>query len=352
MIAVEHLTVRFPAFCLQSIDLAVASGEFFILIGPTGAGKTVVLESILGITSPSAGRIVIDGRDVTRLPPERRGVGIVYQDQALFPHLNVRKNITYGLRYHPGPFRGEGVADLNFLVDRLGLKHLLDRSVVGLSGGERQRVALARALVVNPSILLLDEPLSALDPNFREEIREVLKQLHRDTGTTILMVTHDFEEAHFLAQRVAVIHNGTIAQTGPLPDVFFRPRTPFVAQFVGMRNLFRAALGGDRAQVASLDLSLGRTVNGRQGHVAVRPENVRIRPPEADTDGGGINRFRASVSKIVHMGFHCQVAIDTNSVRLEAHVTTSTVLGMGLAEGDQVTVCIEPEHIHIIEDRV
>ncbi len=235
MIRIENLCVRLPDFSLDRINLHVADGEFFILLGPTGAGKTVLLESVAGLVPVSSGRIHLNGRNVTHLCPEKRGVGIVYQDSALFPHLTVKDNIRYGLRYQKD---SPDKAPMKFdpLVEALGIGHLLHRNATTLSGGEKQRVALARALIVAPALLLLDEPLSALDPNFREEIRDILKDLHRNTGVTILMVTHDFAEARYLAQHIAVINNGRLEQTGTVDAVFLKPATAFTARFVGMHR--------------------------------------------------------------------------------------------------------------------
>ncbi|MFV9646380.1 MAG: ABC transporter ATP-binding protein, partial [Desulfobacterales bacterium] len=261
MIRIKNLSVKLPGFSLHNIDLTVEKGEFFTLLGPTGAGKTVVLESVIGLIPVEKGRIYINNKEVTGLPPEKRDIGIVYQDYALFPHLTVYKNITYGLRYHPINGKEPG-KKLSFIIDRLSLVPLLERSVINLSGGEKQRVALARALAIEPSVLLLDEPLSALDPNFREDTREILKRLHVETGITILMVTHDFTEAHFLAQRTAVINNGRIEQIGSIAEVFHKPSTPFVAGFVGMKNIFPAIFNGNKAQIGELAIKTNSHVNG------------------------------------------------------------------------------------------
>jgi molybdate/tungstate transport system ATP-binding protein len=251
MIRIEDLHVRLPEFNLEGIHLHARKGAFFVLLGPTGAGKTVLLESIAGLLPATRGTIHIKNRDVTALPPEKRAISIVYQDSALFPHLSVRKNITYGLRYHAvEPAGSAGAGDrggrFDHLVNALGIRHLLERGVAHLSGGEKQRVALARALVVDPDILLLDEPLSALDPNFRMEIRDILQDIHQKTGITVLMVTHDFAEARHLADRIAVIRNGRLEQTGSSEEIFTRPATAFVGRFVGMGNHYEARFEGSR----------------------------------------------------------------------------------------------------------
>jgi molybdate/tungstate transport system ATP-binding protein len=225
---------------------------------------------------------MVSGRDVTGLPPERRGVGIVYQDCALFPHLSVEKNIHYGLRYHNGS-NSNGRARCRDLVERLGLADLLDRSVTTLSGGEKQRVALARALATAPSVLLLDEPLASLDPCFREEIRDLFRSLHQETGITVLMVTHDFTDAHTLAQRVAILHDGRIEQTGTAETVFRRPATTFVADFVGMRNVLPVRVENGVLSVDSLNLAVARSK---------RPPSLCRHPARACPPAAGKSRER------------------------------------------------------------
>ena len=344
MIQIHQLTVRLPGFSLQDIDLCVNQGEFFALLGPTGAGKTLILESIAGLVRPAAGRIVIDGRDVTGLPPEKRGVGIVYQDQGLFPHLSVRENIEYGLRYHRHKMGGTGV-DLDGLIRRLSLDPLLDRGVHNLSGGEKQRIALARALAIDPSILLLDEPLSSLDPNFREEIRRLLKDLHKETGISVLMVTHDFSEAHFLSQRVAIIHAGRIEQAGEVEAVFYHPETPFVADFVGMKNIFEATFREDGVQVGGVILQIGRPPRGRSC-IAIRPEHLRLyaEAPGEDT----VNLVAGYVSRIDNQGVYSDVVVEAGGIVLQSLSTTFNLHRMQLAPGKRVFMSVHPEDIHLI----
>jgi molybdate/tungstate transport system ATP-binding protein len=344
MIQIHHLTVRLTGFTLQDICLTVEKGEFFSLLGPTGAGKTLILESIAGLVQLSEGRIQIGRRDVTHLPPEKRGVGIVYQDHTLFPHLSVRENISFGIRYH----RKSGShprRSVDLLVSRLGLAHLLDRSVHNLSGGEKQRVALARALAVDPAVLLLDEPLSSLDPNFREEIRQLLKDLHRETAISVLMVTHDFSEAHFLAQRVAIINAGRIEQIGNVTTVFQRPATPFVAEFVGMKNIFPATFDDSRAQVGKLSFQVRGSKRG-QACIAVRPEHIKlfVTPPECRYP----NFLEGIISQINNQGVYSEVAVDASGIEFQSILTTSTLHAMNLIPGHRIFMSVAPENIHLI----
>jgi molybdate/tungstate transport system ATP-binding protein len=344
MIEVDDLCVRLPGFALDGISFHVAAGEFFTILGPTGAGKTLILESIGGMVPVSGGRIRIGGRDVTDLPPERREIGFVYQDQALFPHLSVAQNIRYGLRYRPKAADRE--KKIARLIQRLGLEPLLGRSVVNLSGGERQRVALARALAVAPEILLLDEPLSALDPNFREEIRDLLKGLHRETGITALMVTHDFAEAHFLAAHTAVISGGRIEQVGTVTEVFNRPVSPAVAGFVGMKNIFEARFDGGIARAGALALSLSGPVDKACRFMAIRPEDMQIsgNPPEGQ--GGAVNGFVGHVTRIDHQGVFCDLRVRCNDLVWQVILPTGRLMEQNIAEGGDVWIQVPPEKIH------
>jgi molybdate/tungstate transport system ATP-binding protein len=345
MIRVEGLSIHLPGFDLEGVDLSVSEGDFFTLLGPTGAGKTLVLESIAGLVPIDGGRIRIAGRDVSALPPEKRRIGIVYQDSALFPHLTVAENISFGLRYHRKNGKQPGDR-IPFLVERFSLYRLLDRSVVHLSGGEKQRVALARALAVDPSVLLLDEPLSALDPNFREEIRDILKGLHRETGITVLMVTHDFAEAQYLAQRTAILNNGGIEQVGDIAAVFTRPRTRFVAEFVGMKNIYAARFDGSSAAVGRLTLTLASPPGKPAGYLAVRPEDVHLNAPGKASEWK--NTFDGEVSRIQHQGFFSEVALRAGGIAVKSFVPSSTFLRLGLEPGGPVRWTVDPGDLHVI----
>ena len=345
MIQLKNLNVKMPGFALREINISIEQGEFFTLLGPTGAGKTVVLESAIGIIPVTNGHVIINGKDVTRLPPEKRGIGIVYQDFALFPHLTVYENITYGLRYHKVNGKEPG-KNLGFIIKRLSLEPLLQRSILNLSGGEKQRVALARALAVDPSVLLLDEPLSALDPNFREDIREIIKRLHIETSITVLMVTHDFTEAHFLAQNAAVINNGRIEQIGSISEVFHRPATPFVAEFVGMKNIFPAIFNGNKAQTGKLEIKTNSHINGSKKYIAIRPEDIHVSmdkqsPPER-------NSIKGTVSKILNHGFYCDVSIKTKGIKFASIVPTNLIINLNLKEGQKVNMWFDPDDVHVM----
>ncbi len=343
MITVKDLHIRLSDFYLDTIHLDIPEGEFFVLMGPTGAGKTVLLEAIAGLMTVTRGHIFIHEKEVTGLPPEKRGIGIVYQDQALFPHLTVRKNIAYGLRYHRISQKRAGET-IDRLVSLLNLSHLLDRLPVNLSGGEKQRVAMARALAVQPSVLLLDEPLSALDPNFREEVRNALKALHQSTGATFMMVTHDFADALALADRAAVINNGRIEQVGRVDDIFQRPVSTFVADFVGMKNLFKARFDGTKTSLGELEIELGRAPDNGQGYIAIRPEDIVI---SREAFSSGIpNRFKGKVVGVLDQGFTYEVHLRAGDAVFKSLITKKSLFQLAIREGEEVFFSFNETAIH------
>jgi len=239
MLRLENLAVRLKNFQLGTINLHVAKGEYRVVLGSTGTGKTVLLETIAGIHKPCAGRIFLRELDITDRAPEKRNLGIVYQDYALFPHMTVEENIAFGLRMRRADPR-HIAEDVLQMADFLNLRHLLKRTPGRLSGGERQRTALARALVMKPYMLLLDEPLSALDRLTRDRLKNELKRIHTDLGITVLHITHDLSEAFLLADTLAVMKDGRILQEGPPEQVLARPLNRMVAELVGIRNFIPA----------------------------------------------------------------------------------------------------------------
>ena len=344
MIRLENIHIEFPGFYLKDINLSIEKGEFFALIGPTGAGKTVLLEALAGLTPIKQGRIVIGGTEVTNLPPEKRGIGIVYQDYALFPHLTVIDNINYGLHFHKIDIT-ESQHRLNWLLDQFNLRSLVKRFPTNLSGGELQRVAMARALMVNPSVLLLDEPLSALDPNFRAEIQAELKKLQQETDVTFLMVTHDFNEVLSLANRAAVMNKGIIEQIGDVKEIFGRPNSPFVANFVGMKNLFEATFNGTQAILQNLRVEIGRTVDFPSSYVAIRPEEIVISPDKISSSMR--NSYQGKITRINNHNFYYEVIVDVNDVLFTGLITKGSIVELKLEEGKPVYVSFKASAVHV-----
>ena len=340
---IESLALALGDFRLEGVDLELEKGDFFALIGPTGAGKSVLLEALVGLVRPDSGRITLAGRHLDPLPPEARGISIVYQDYALFPHFNVQENIDYGLRFRGD--RSPARKRIDDLVARLGLEGLLPRYPESLSGGEQQRVALARALAVEPEVLLLDEPLSALDPNFRQELRALLKELHEATGATFLLVTHDFAEALYLARRAAVMIGGRIEQVGPIEDIFLHPASPRVAGFVGMKNLFPVFCSGVEARAGDLVLRLARTAEGR-GYVAIRPEDLVLsRNPIISSMQ---NSFAGEVVAIRGHGFSSEIDLAAGGLVFTALITSRSFLDLAPEVGKTLYLSFKATAVHLM----
>lgn len=300
MIEVQGLQERRGGFVLQVPALQVQAGEYLVLLGPSGAGKSLLLGAMAGLYPLREGRIFVDGVEVTQQPPERRNIGLVAQHPGLFPHLTVRQNIAFGLRYRRAR-RAALEARMAQLIELLDLGRLLDRSVRDLSGGEQQRVALARTLTVEPRVLLLDEPLGRLDHNTRQELRQELRRLHKALGTTTLHVSHDRTDAFALADRVVILGGGQIQQVGSAAEVFSRPANEFVARFVGVENLFPAIAfqkaGATWVQWDDVCLRAPADLSGPVW-IGVRPEAIRLLagdqtpPPEAHCWEGIVRLLR------------------------------------------------------------
>ncbi|WP_370249752.1 ABC transporter ATP-binding protein [Nocardioides sp.] len=307
---------------VDGVDLEIADGEFFSMLGPSGSGKTTVLRLIAGFEKPSAGRIALAGTDVTHRAPFEREVNTVFQDYALFPHMDVLDNVAYGLRVR-GVGRTERRTRAREALATVRLDHLADRMPTQLSGGQRQRVALARAIVVQPRVLLLDEPLGALDLKLREQMQVELKALQRDLGITFVFVTHDQEEALTLSDRVAVFNEGRIVQLGTPQEIYEQPASAYVATFVGTSTIF--------------DDAASRAFLGRGGAHALRPEKVRVErgaDPAGATDG---YRVRARIAEVIYLGGGRRIVLDLEGgdepLRL---VSVEHGTGSDLARGDDV----------------
>ncbi len=346
-LSVQGVEVVAGKFRLSGIDLATGAGEYLVLLGPTGAGKTILLETIAGLRRVQRGEIRLNGKDVTRLPPERRNIGFVYQDYALFPHLPVAANIAFGLR-----LRREGKTEIErkvrWISSLIGIDELLHRRIDGLSGGERQRVALARALVLSPRALLLDEPLSALDPQYREELQRVLARIHRELSPTTVHVTHDFEEAISLGDRVAVMEGGRIVQAGSVDEIFRRPISPFVARFVGARNVFSGKVlrregGGAEFAIDGVRLAVVTEITG-PAHATVRPEDILI--SHAPLSSSARNSLRGQIAEITDRGMLSYVRV-TVPPDFVCAITRQSLVQMDLRVGMDVYISFKASAVHV-----
>jgi ABC-type Fe3+/spermidine/putrescine transport system ATPase subunit len=295
--------------------IEVGTGESLVILGPSGSGKSLLLETVAGFHSHE-GHVTVDGDRVEERPPENRDFGFVFQDYALFPHMTVQENVEYGARYH------EATRDGDRLLDELGVASLADRYPPTLSGGEKQRVALARALVVRPEVLLLDEPLAALDVPTRQSLRNDLADVLADATT--IYVTHNRTTARALADRIAVMRDGRIVQAGSAEDVFERPTSPMVAEFTGANAVALSEAPSLRALLDATD--------GDAGHVAIRPEAIAV-----DGDAGDL---RATVDRVVREDASYRVSLVVDNARLEAFTSTAPTVG------DEVGITLERGALH------
>jgi spermidine/putrescine transport system ATP-binding protein len=355
-VELRGITKRFDELvAVRDLQLEIGRGEFFTLLGPSGCGKTTTLRVVAGFEEPSAGSVLIDGADVAGLPPYRRPTNTVFQSYALFPHLNVRENVAFGLHRKKVP-RAEISRRVAAELDRVGLAQEVNRRPNQLSGGQQQRVALARALVNYPKVLLLDEPLGALDLKLRKGLQLELKRIQREVGITFLYVTHDQEEALTMSDRIAVMNDGRIEQLGSAEDVYERPRTTFVAGFIGVSNLMPGVVVSANGDSGSVRLDSGVEVTtavdglapGDRCYAVVRPEKLRIVPADGPTDGPAVDGV---VESSVFLGTSTQIV-----VRLAGDVPiTVLVPNADEAErqrlpggGANVKLSWAPEHMHLV----
>jgi molybdopterin-binding protein len=340
LIRIEDLTVDLGEFILKNINLEIERGEYFVVLGPTGAGKSVLLETIAGLYQPKRGLIEIKGRDVTRAEPRKRKISIVYQDYMLFPHLTVKENIEFGLK--------EKSPDLDKIVEFLDIRRILHRKTDTLSGGKSQRVALARALVTKPAVLLLDEPLAALDINTREKIMSKLRQINEEMGITVIHITHEHSEAIVLADRIAVMNGGEILQVGKPEQVFRKPNSEFIANFVGVENLFRGESVIDRdTGIANIDVNGIKIVStsGKSGNVfvSIRPEDILVSIEKIETSAR--NSYRGEIREIIDRGAIVKIVVDVG-IPFVVVITKRSFEDMGLRECMSVYITFKALTVH------
>ena len=345
---IAGLTVRYgPAVALDRLDLTINSGEMFVRLGGSGSGKTTLLRALGGFIEPAAGRVVLAGQDITRLPPHRRPVNTTFQSYALFPHMNVADNIGFGLR-RQGVARAAIATRVRELLDLVRLAEFAGRKPDALSGGQRQRVALARALAPRPRLLLLDEPLSALDRSLREQTRQELLRVQRETGTTFVLVTHDQDEALAMATRIGLLHQGRLAQVGTPANIYERPASRYVAAFMGAANILPGTIR-TAAPDATLELDgIGPAqaagpapAPGTAVHVALRPERLRIAPGAAN----GTNIAPGTVTESAYRGgtIDHHVRLRGGAMLLVSQPLTDGMGAALLAPGSDVAVSWSPE---------
>lgn len=358
MIEVLALSARMGAFVLDRVTFTIPAGKYGVVIGPAGSGKTTLLETIAGIVPAGGGALRLHGRDALGVPPESRAIGLVYQHGYLFPHLSVEENVGYG---------AADSATVDEVVRRFGIAELRGRDVVSLSGGERQLVAIARALARRPDFLLLDEPFSALDPRRRELTRREVRAIHRDWGFTVLQVTHDFTEAGLLGDVAILLDRGRVLQYGPPEEVFRRPASPYIAEFLGAENVFAGAARSladvepDWVEGEPRDLGLGHhAVEFRSGALTIYTVGV---PPEGPCyaviraeeviisreaqQSSARNFFRGVVTEVATLGAYSRVTLEVEGVPLVAALTARSVHELGLRNGVEAFATFKAMAVHL-----
>ena len=349
-LSIRNLIKRFGGFtALKSVSLDVFEGELVCFLGPSGCGKTTLLRAVAGLDPHDSGIIEMGGRDVSHLPPADRDFGIVFQSYALFPNLTIDANVGYGLVNRRLP-RAQIKSRVNELLALVGLPDQGEKYPAQLSGGQQQRVALARALATSPSLLLLDEPLSALDARVRVRLRDEIKALQRRLGVTTILVTHDQEEALAMADRIVVMNHGIIEQVGTPAEIYARPATAFVADFVGTMNFLDAVVSGpDRVRMGDGELQCAGANNHTMGapvRLGLRPEEIRVRGITADTP----NQITAVVELLDYLGAFCRatMALDAApNIKLLADFSANAMRDLSIAEGQPLTVVLPPEALRV-----
>jgi putative spermidine/putrescine transport system ATP-binding protein len=333
-----------PVVALDGLDLTLAPGELVALLGPSGCGKTTTLRLVAGLEDADAGQITVGGKDVTHLPASKRDMGMVFQAYSLFPHMTVRQNVAFGLRLrrvNPAQRDRRAIE----MLDLVGLSTQADRYPHQISGGQQQRVALARALAIEPQVLLLDEPLSALDAKVRAQLRDQIRRIQLEVGITTLFVTHDQEEALAIADRVGVMREGRIEQLAPPTDVYSRPATPFVAEFVGLTNRLAGTVSGSTVQVRGRDLPLV-DLSTPAGPVTalIRPEAVTLASDSSGESGPLVGTVIAST----FLGATSRVTVDLGDTTILAQLATSDATA--LPAGSRVALTIRPDPVLVSAD--
>jgi molybdate/tungstate transport system ATP-binding protein len=345
---IENISKSWSDFKLKGINLTIEDGDYFVILGPTGAGKTLLLETMMGFHKPDEGRIVLNGQDITGTPPEKRNIGYVSQNCVLFPHMNVRQNVEFSLKMKGTP-KAERNKKVNELLEFANLKSMAHRRPSTLSGGEKQKVSLMRALAAESHIIILDEPLTAIDLETARDIKSALKQVHLD-GTTVIHVTHNQVEGFSLGSKMAVMNTGEIAQTGKPKEIFAKPKNKFVAKFLGYENVFKAKLIEQKGKLCivsaeGVKLKVAGKVDAAECTIAVRPENIALEA--SPKKNGAVNVLKGTLVEFIDQGPTVAITVDA-ALTFKVTMTKSVFIEKNLETGQETWLTFKSEATKIL----
>lgn len=356
---IEDLSVDLGEFQLKNINLDIDEGEYIVLIGPTGSGKSVLLETIIGFYSPDKGIMRLNGKTINNVQPEDRGIGIVYQDNVLFPNMNVYENIAYGAKKK---FSEEKINEKTVsIAKKMKIDHILHRDVTTISGGEAQRTSLARALIVEPKIILMDEPFSALDITTQDKLTALIKKVVRDYKTTVLHVTHNFNDVWNLADRVGVMKDGKIHQLSYIYDVFSRPENNFVAEFVGVQNIFEGRIEEINSESAIIELNNNIRITSADSEciekiaskeskkvlIALRPESIIF--SNKGFESSARNQLKGTIIEIIESGPTTLINVDVKGNIFKGLLTKSSAEILEVKKGKEIYMSFKSLNVNILD---
>jgi molybdate/tungstate transport system ATP-binding protein len=345
MLTVKNINKLYKTFSLQNISFELEKGDYLTLLGPSGSGKTILLELIAGVQNPTSGDILLNKNSINYLSPEKRNIGLLYQSYMLFEHLTVEKNITFSLDIKKLPSKTikQKLSEISSLLE---ITKLLKRYPRNLSGGEKQRVALARALIMNPNILLLDEPFTAIDTHLRSKVIQNIRKLHQDLNLTVIHVTHDIDEALYLANKLAIIHEGKLIQLGTKEEVFKNPKNKLVANFLGYKNIFKGSIN-NKNQFILNDLCIqldSRPHINRETYILIPPESITISSNIAASSAR--NNFQGTITEVISKNGFYEIILDCK-IQLSVYITHQSYSDMNLSKSKQVNISFKATSIKV-----
>lgn len=347
MLSLKNVNINYDDFSLKDFSIEIEEGDYYVILGESGAGKSIILELLTGLIFPDSGTIHFNNKDITKQSIQKREIGLVFQDHAIFPHLNVFDNIAYPIRKH---FSKKEIKNKVIeIAEKTEIKHLLNRKTTNLSGGELQRTALARTLILKPKCLLLDEPLVSLDVKLRESLRNLLRKLNKQ-GQTIIHVTHDYEEALSLAEKIAVVHEGMLLQEGKPREIFQNPKSEFVAKFTGIKNFFNAKYTFENKVLIENKLTIRVNPNKKscEGYIMIPSESIIISSIEQKSSA--VNNFKGYIKTIFSSGYGKEIIVDIG-INISISITEESVQSLNLKEDMEVWISFKVNSVKFIRKK-